>query len=145
MTSGRPHSRACSSLFRKQELGSHVDDQGTPDGTGAKIPMDTLSSIQPAFVWFGLVMKENTYLSRVVKIDEERGHHVIATGPYAFVRHPMYSAVVVMLLAFPIALGSWLGLAPAAAMVILLIVRTALDGDAEGRTVKGSFTCENHH
>ena len=72
-------------------------------------------------------MKENTYLSRVVKIDVERGHELITTGPYAFVRHPMYSAVIVMLLAFPIALGSWIALAPAVAMTLLWIVRTALE------------------
>lgn len=86
-----------------------------------------MASQIPAFVWIGWVMKENTYLSRVVKIDEARGHHVITTGPYAFVRHPMYTAVTAMLLAFPIALGSWVAVAPAAAMVILLIVRTSLE------------------
>lgn len=73
------------------------------------------------------LLKENTFLSRVVKIDEERGHRVITSGPYAIVRHPMYSAVAVILFAFPIALGSWLAVAPAAAMVILLIVRTVLE------------------
>ena len=47
----------------------------------------------PGFVFIGWVMHENTYLSRVVKITAERGHQVITTGPYALVRHPMYSAV----------------------------------------------------
>ncbi|MCG8425342.1 MAG: isoprenylcysteine carboxylmethyltransferase family protein [Proteobacteria bacterium] len=78
----------------------------------------------PGFAFISWVMRENTYLSRVVKIDDERGHQVITTGPYALVRHPMYSAVIIMLLATPLALGSRFGLIPAALMVALLVVRT---------------------
>lgn len=51
----------------------------------------------PCFVFLHWVMGENTYLSRVVKIDEGRGHQVITSGPYALVRHPMYTAVIVLL------------------------------------------------
>ncbi len=78
----------------------------------------------PGFVFLAWVMRENTYLSRVVKIDQERGQQVITTGPYALVRHPMYSAVIIMVFAVPVALGSRFGLIPAALMVALLIVRT---------------------
>lgn len=78
----------------------------------------------PGLIFIGWVMHENTYLSRVVKIDDERGHHVITTGPYALVRHPMYSAVIVLMFAFPVTLGSRYGLIPAALTVALLIVRT---------------------
>jgi protein-S-isoprenylcysteine O-methyltransferase Ste14 len=81
----------------------------------------------PCFLFTGWVMRENTYLSRVVKIADERGHQVITTGPYAFVRHPLYSAVIVMVLAVPIALGSRFGLIPAAFMAALMIVRTYLE------------------
>lgn len=78
----------------------------------------------PSFMFLGWVMHTNTYLSRVVKIAHERGHHVITTGPYAIVRHPMYSAVIVMVFAVPVALGSRFGLIPAVLMVVLLLVRT---------------------
>ena len=81
----------------------------------------------PGFAFLAWVMRENTYLSRVVKIDRERGQQVISTGPYALVRHPMYSAVIVMVFAVPVALGSRFGLIPAALMVALLIIRTALE------------------
>lgn len=81
----------------------------------------------PGFLFLGWVMHVNTYLSRVVKIDDERGHHVITTGPYAIVRHPMYLAVIVMVFAVPVALGSRYGLIPAALMTALLIVRTHLE------------------
>lgn len=81
----------------------------------------------PCFVLIAWVMRENTYLSRVVKIDEARGHEVITTGPYAIVRHPMYVAVIVMIFAMPLALGSRYGLIPAAVMAIMLVIRTHLE------------------
>jgi protein-S-isoprenylcysteine O-methyltransferase Ste14 len=81
----------------------------------------------PCFLMIAAVMRENTYLSPVVKIDLAREHHVITTGPYARVRHPMYVAVIVMIFAAPLALGSRWGLVPAAAFVLVLIVRTMLE------------------
>ena len=90
----------------------------------------------PGFVFIVWVMHENTYLSRVVKIDEERGQQVITTGPYALVRHPMYSAVIVLVFAVPMALGSRFGLIPAALMAVLMIVRTVF----EDRTLHTELT-----
>ena len=81
----------------------------------------------PCFVMLGWIMRENTYLAQVVKIDKEREHHVITTGPYAFVRHPMYTIVIVLLFAAPIALGSRYALILAVFLTILLIVRTYLE------------------
>ena len=78
----------------------------------------------PCFILLGWVMRENTYLSQVVKIDETRGHHVITSGPYAFVRHPMYTIVIVLLFATPVALGSRYALILSAILTALLIVRT---------------------
>ena len=72
-------------------------------------------------------MSVNPYLDKTVRIQTERGHHVITTGPYAFVRHPMYVGVVLMMVGIPLVLGSLWTFAPAAAMVLLLIVRTALE------------------
>lgn len=81
----------------------------------------------PCFVLLGWVMRENTYLSQVVKIDEARGHQVIMTGPYALVRHPMYTIVIVLLFAMPIALGSRFALLLAVFLTVLLIIRTYLE------------------
>ena len=81
----------------------------------------------PCFVMLGWIMRENTYLAQVVKIDKEREHHVITTGPYAFVRHPMYTIVIVLLFAAPVALGSRYALILAVFLTILLIVRTYLE------------------
>ena len=53
------------------------------------------------------VMRENAYLSRTVEVQE--GQNVIDTGLYGVVRHPMYFATVLMFLAMPLVLGSWIG------------------------------------
>ena len=69
-------------------------------------------------------MRENTYLSQVVKIDQERGHQVVTSGPYALVRHPMCTVAIILLLAVPVALGSRFGLILSIFLTLLLIVRT---------------------
>jgi len=81
----------------------------------------------PCFVFLGWVMRENTYLAQVVKIDEQRGHQVITTGPYAWVRHPMYTIAIVLLFAVPVALGSRYALILAGFLTLLLILRTYLE------------------
>lgn len=76
------------------------------------------------FTW---VMKENTYLSEMVRIQEERGHQVCTTGPYRYVRHPMYVGVIIFLCCYPLALGSLYSFIPAFISIILFIFRTALE------------------
>jgi protein-S-isoprenylcysteine O-methyltransferase Ste14 len=66
-------------------------------------------AVSIVFVCF--VFRENSFASPVVKIQRERGHRVIDTGPYAFVRHPMYSGAIVYLAGMALLLGSWWGLA----------------------------------
>ena len=78
----------------------------------------------PCFVLLWWIMRENTYLSQVVKVDKARGHKVITTGPYAVVRHPLYSVVIILLFAVPIALGSRFSLIVSLFLTLLLIVRT---------------------
>ena len=56
------------------------------------------------------VMRENAYLSRTVEVQENQ--KVISTGLYSIVRHPMYAATLVLYLAMPIVLGSWVALIP---------------------------------
>jgi protein-S-isoprenylcysteine O-methyltransferase Ste14 len=57
------------------------------------------------YLIFLLVIKENSYASRIIEVEENQ--EVITTGPYAVVRHPMYSGVMIMLLVTPLALGSF--------------------------------------
>jgi protein-S-isoprenylcysteine O-methyltransferase Ste14 len=78
----------------------------------------------PCFLLLGWVMRENTYLSQVVNIDKARGHKVVTTGPYALVRHPMYTIVIVLLFAVPVALGSRYALILSVFLTLLLLIRT---------------------
>lgn len=52
------------------------------------------------------VMRENVYLSRTVEVQE--GQKVIDTGLYSIVRHPMYTATILLFLSIPVVLGSWI-------------------------------------
>jgi len=73
------------------------------------------------------VMRENTFASSVVRIQTERGHRVCSTGPYQYVRHPMYVAVILSVVCLPVALGSLFALVPALVIVGLFILRTSLE------------------
>jgi len=68
-----------------------------------------------------LVFRENPFASRVVEV--EPGQKVISTGPYALVRHPMYLGTSIMLLATPIALGSYWALPVFFILPLVLVYR----------------------
>lgn len=76
---------------------------------------------------FHTVMLANTFAAAVVKIQEERKHSVISTGPYAYVRHPMYAGAIPLLLGTPLLLGSWYGLALGLVMLALISYRAVLE------------------
>lgn len=57
-----------------------------------------------AYALYAEVLRENTYLSRTVMVEEEQ--KVINTGLYGLVRHPMYSATIILFLTMPLVLGS---------------------------------------
>ena len=67
------------------------------------------------------VFMANSYTSSVIEISEEQ--LVITTGPYAHVRHPLYSGALLMMLATPIALGSWWGLIAIPPLILVVILR----------------------
>jgi len=75
-------------------------------------------------------MVANRFFSGVVRIQKERGHHVVTGGPYRIVRHPGYVGGAVAAVATPLLLGSLWGLIPALAYVVLITVRTALEDRA---------------
>ena len=77
--------------------------------------------------WIGVAWAEtvNPFFEPGVRIQTERGHHVIDTGPYAIVRHPGYVAASVMFAGFAVSLGSWWALIPAGVGSLVLVLRTA--------------------
>jgi protein-S-isoprenylcysteine O-methyltransferase Ste14 len=91
------------------------------------------SHMSPLAAWVGnvlvllgylgifFVFRENSFAAATIQSPEDQ--RVISTGPYAWVRHPMYATALVMLLGIPIALGSWWGVLIVVALVPALIWR----------------------
>ena len=77
--------------------------------------------IAVGFLVVFLTFRENTFTAGTIEVAE--GQHVIDSGPYAVVRHPMYAGALVMIAGIPLALGSWWGLIPAALLVPVLVWR----------------------
>lgn len=101
---------------------------------------DGWSPPMPAVVqWLALVVfalgyvfslwaaRTNRFFSTVVRIQRERGHHVIDTGPYALVRHPGYAGPLISHMALPVALGSLWAFVPSIAGAILLMLRAVYE------------------
>ncbi|TIT27590.1 MAG: isoprenylcysteine carboxylmethyltransferase family protein, partial [Mesorhizobium sp.] len=84
-----------------------------------------------------LTMLENSFAAPVVKIQDERGQHVITTGPYSYVRHPMYAGAILYFAGTALLLGSWWGLASVLFFVGLLAIRTFIEEQALRTGLRG--------
>ncbi|MGO9616364.1 MAG: methyltransferase family protein [Bryobacteraceae bacterium] len=80
---------------------------------------------------------ENPFLAAVVKIQAEHGHRVISTGPYATIRHPLYAAILILLPANALLLGSWYGLAGSFVLSGGIVFRTAMEDRELQRGLEG--------
>ncbi|MGE5472743.1 MAG: methyltransferase family protein [Ignavibacteriales bacterium] len=67
------------------------------------------------------VFKENSYASTIIQVEKEQ--QVITTGPYAIVRHPMYTALLLISLFTPLALGSYWALIAFSAVIPMNVYR----------------------
>lgn len=72
-------------------------------------------------------MIANPFFSPVVRLQIEKGHHVIESGPYKYMRHPGYLAMSISLPASALAIGSWLAVFPAVAFVVAIVSRTRVE------------------
>jgi protein-S-isoprenylcysteine O-methyltransferase Ste14 len=68
-----------------------------------------------------LVFKENSYASALIEVGTEQ--KVVSTGPYAWIRHPMYSGALILLLGTPLSLGSWWGVLTIIPTTLVLVWR----------------------
>jgi protein-S-isoprenylcysteine O-methyltransferase Ste14 len=89
------------------------------------------------FVGVCRVFAENSFAAPVVRLQSERGQHVIDTGPYAIVRHPMYSAALLYVLGMPLLLGSWDGLAVLPLLLAGLLPRAVFEEKMLERDLPG--------
>jgi protein-S-isoprenylcysteine O-methyltransferase Ste14 len=72
-------------------------------------------------------MASNPFFALTVRIQDERGHSVVHSGPYRFVRHPGYLGSILFSLLCPLVLGSSWVVVPALLSCILIIIRTSLE------------------
>lgn len=70
---------------------------------------------------------ENRFFSGVVRIQFERGHEVVSSGPYRWIRHPGYAAAILAYLASPVFLNTLWAFLPAIFITVVLIIRTRLE------------------
>src|SRR5260370_2254104 len=91
--------------------------------------------ISGAFQMWAMIV--NPFFSPVVRIQTERGHHLILTGPYRLMRHPGYFAMSISVPATALAIGSWLALVPAVAFVLLIRRRAQFEDEFLRKNLSG--------
>lgn len=74
-----------------------------------------------AYIFIFFVFTENNYASTVIQVENEQ--HIITTGPYSIIRHPMYLGMVIISLFMPLALGSYLSLIPMLFIIPIILLR----------------------
>jgi protein-S-isoprenylcysteine O-methyltransferase Ste14 len=80
-----------------------------------------------SFTLIYLTFRENAYLTPTVRIQQERGHMVVSTGLYHYVRHPMYSGFLLFFAGMALLLGSEVGLLLALVLIGLFMRRAVLE------------------
>jgi protein-S-isoprenylcysteine O-methyltransferase Ste14 len=85
----------------------------------------------------GLAVETNPFLETTVRIQDDRGHVAVTSGPYRIVRHPMYAGLLVMTAGWPLVFGSAWSYLPIAVLAAALVVRTALEDRTLQRELAG--------
>lgn len=87
------------------------------------------------FMGFAWAQSVNRHFEATVRIQTDREHKVISTGPYAVIRHPGYAFAILMVIGMPLSLGSLYGLIPSAVLLACVLIRTL----AEDATLKAEL------
>jgi protein-S-isoprenylcysteine O-methyltransferase Ste14 len=108
---------------------------------GASMPFWTvypgIASFAAAATLITWALVENPHAESSVRIQKGRGHTVVASGPYRFVRHPMYAGLIRLHQSIPLILGSTWTMGLAALITILFLWRTALEDQTLRRELPG--------
>jgi protein-S-isoprenylcysteine O-methyltransferase Ste14 len=91
------------------------------------IKIISLAIILTGYIWGSYALIRNRFFSGMVRIQSDRGHQVISSGPYRWMRHPGYAGAIWTYLATPLFLDSRWAFIPAVLLVILLVIRTSLE------------------
>jgi protein-S-isoprenylcysteine O-methyltransferase Ste14 len=90
-----------------------------------------------SFYVFYLTFRENPFLSPAVRIQRERAQTVVSTGPYHYVRHPMYAGFIIYAFGTALLLGSWWGLLGALVLIGIVARRAVLEERVLGDELEG--------
>ena len=85
-------------------------------------------------------MVVNRFVSSAVRLQTDRGHHVITTGPYRFVRHPGYAGLLVSATAGAVVIGSWWSLLPLLPAAVACVWRMGMEDRFLQRELHGYST-----
>lgn len=96
-----------------------------------------LGAALAGYLLAGWAMAENRFFVAVARIQPERGHTVVDTGPYRLIRHPGYAGALLGTLAIPFVLDSAWATVPAGLAAAALVVRTALEDRMLQRGLRG--------
>lgn len=88
-----------------------------------------------------LAMYQNPFASKILDINQ--GQELVYTGLYARVRHPLYAGAILMIIAMPLALGSWWGLVPAFFAALSLVVRIHFEEEMLDKGMQGYLEYKN--
>ena len=91
------------------------------------VKMGALVVILAGYALGSYALIENRFFSGMVRIQTERGHRVVSSGPYRWVRHPGYAGALLTYLATPFFLDSRWAFLPAVFIVVVLVIRTRLE------------------
>jgi protein-S-isoprenylcysteine O-methyltransferase Ste14 len=100
---------------------------GWTRGFPAAVQLGALAAALLGYAAIPWAAAHNRYFSQIVRIQTDRGHQVATGGPYRFVRHPSYLGMILFEMAIPIMLASWGSLLISFGIVLLIILRTALE------------------
>ena len=81
--------------------------------------------------------RENPYLSSAVRVQEDRGQTVVSTGPYRYVRHPLYTSALLFFVGSALLLGSWIGVIIGLLVVGMLAIRAVGEEQVLLKGLKG--------
>jgi protein-S-isoprenylcysteine O-methyltransferase Ste14 len=102
------------------------------DGVPLAVQVVGLLAVAAALAVTIWAVAVNRFFSSVIRIQTDRGHHLITSGPYRYVRHPAYACAPFLLIGAGLALGSWLAALLGLVMVFSILLRTA----QEDRTLR---------
>ncbi len=133
-------------LMRSSNLVAMI---AVPVVAGLDVGRFNWSSLDFSFVFLGLfsfavstfilnwAMVVNPFFEPTVRIQTERGHKPVTSGPYRFVRHPGYLAGLLYILSVPMIIGSVFAFIPAGVYIVLFVMRTAVEDGVLLRELDG--------